>query len=199
MNVDSDLFKINHRRIKPKRGRKLIAEPLLADGVFQRSVVLMVEYALSGSMGLVLNKPSGFDLRNLVPSIKDVKEPVPVFSGGPVGNDRLFYVHRLGHIIPNAVELDNGLYIDGDFESVVAYIESGNPVNENIRFFLGYSGWDAGQLDAEIGDGVWVVSPHKGIELDMYIDEGAYWMNAVREMGASYRVWMCFPKMPWLN
>ena len=199
MNVDADLFKINHRRIKPSRGRKLIAEPLLSERIFQRSVVLMVEHALSGSMGLVLNKPLGFDLRHIVPSLGEMAETIPVFNGGPVGNDRLFYVHRLGHVILNAVDLGNGLYIDGDFESVVAYLKSGNPIHENICFFLGYSGWESGQLDAEIEEGVWVVSPHKEVELGACIAGESYWKSAVREMGPSYKLWLSYPKTPWLN
>ncbi len=199
MNINADLFKINHRQVKPKRGRKLIAEPLLSDSVFQRAVILLVEYAFSGSMGLVLNKPSGIDLRQVIPSVKGLKEPVPVFSGGPVGNNRLFYIHRLGHIIPDAVELSDGLFINGDFDSIMAYMMSGNPVNENIRFFLGYSGWEGGQLDAEIEEGVWAVSPHKRTDLNVCVDGDLYWKNAVRELGADYRVWLSFPKMPWLN
>lgn len=199
MNIDSDLFKINHRRIKLKRGRKLIAEPLLSDCVFRRSVILLVEYTSSGSMGLMLNKPSGIDLRQIVPSVGGVEESVPIFIGGPVGSNRLFYIHKLGHIIPDAVKLSDGLFINGNFDSIIAYIKSGNPVNENIRFFLGYSGWDGGQLDAEIEEGIWVVSPYKEVDLDACIAGEPYWNNAVREMGSEYKVWLSFPKVPWLN
>lgn len=199
MNVNADLFKINHRRVKPKRGRKLIAEPLLSGSIFQRSVVLLVEYSSPGSVGLVLNKPLGFNLQQVVPVVSGVEAPIPMFSGGPVGSDRLFYVHRLGHLIPNAIELSEGLYIDGDFDSVISYVKSGNRVDGNICFFLGYSGWDEGQLDAEIDDETWVVSPYGGVDLNACITGESYWVDAVREMGPDYKVWLSYPKTPWLN
>lgn len=59
---------------------------------------------------------------------------------------RLFYIHTLGRIVSGSIEIAEGLYIGGDIEEILSYIRRGNTVEGHIKFFLGYSGWEAGQF-----------------------------------------------------
>ena len=158
MKLKSEIFRINYDQQAPRTGNLIIAEPFLKEIWFQRGVICLVEYNKSGAMGLVLNKPSELYLNNLIEGLSDVEE-IPVFYGGPLSNDRLFYMHTLGYLIPDSIEIKPGLYIGGDFEAITSYLKSGNKIRQHIKFFLGYSGWSAGQLDEEIGSHIWAVSP----------------------------------------
>ena len=73
-------------------------------------------------------------------------------------SDHLFYIHTLGRLVPGSIEIAEGLYIGGDIDVILSYIRSGNTVEGHIKFFLGYSGWEAGQLEEEIANIYWIVS-----------------------------------------
>ena len=65
-------------------------------------------------------------------------------------NERLYYLHTLGSVVPDSVEVIDGLYVGGDFECIREIINMGAIVEGNIRFFVGYSGWEKGQLRKEL-------------------------------------------------
>ena len=104
MKLESGLFRTPCSSIKPARGCLLVSEPLLTDSYFQRSVIFLIEHNTEGTMGLVLNKPSGLVLNRLVEGLEELTE-IPVFCGGPMSGERLYYLHTLGHLIPNAIEV----------------------------------------------------------------------------------------------
>ena len=84
--------------LKPKKGKLLIAEPSLTGDVsFNRSVVLLAEHNGEGSVGFILNKPLNYSMNELVTEI-DV--PFPVFNGGPVEQDNLYFIHKVPELIP---------------------------------------------------------------------------------------------------
>ena len=91
--------------------------------------------------------------------IKEFKyiEDIPLHKGGPIGTDTLFYLHTL-HEIPGTLPINNGLYLNGDFDAIKKYILQGNPIKGKIRFFLGYSGWECEQLIQEIKENTWIIS-----------------------------------------
>ena len=129
-----DIFKIKHNDLRPEKGKILISEPFLQDAYFQRSVVLLVEHDHNGSMGFVVNKPTGLIVNDFFPELK--KFPIlPIYLGGPVSSNRLFFIHSLGPVIPDSVKIEENLYFDGDFEALKRYMLSGNPFNERIKFF----------------------------------------------------------------
>lgn len=198
MKLKTEIFKIDHNHVPLKNGRFLISEPFLSEVYFQRSVILLIEHNTAGSMGIVLNKQSGLMLNGIVGDLDDVAE-IPVYLGGPVSTDRLFYLHTLGYLIPNSIRIAEGLYIDGDFDAVLSYIRSGNPVDGNLRFFLGYSGWEEGQLKKEIHENTWVVSSKLRIEQALKGEGDLSWRDAVASLGSKYRVWLNYPKNPYLN
>jgi len=131
-------------QIKPKKGYLLVAEPsILGDVSFNRSVILLADHNTEGSVGFILNKPMDFFLNDLLP---EIEIPLSVYNGGPVEQDKLYYIHKTPELIPNSMKISEGVFWGGDVKSVIQLINDGQIGNKDIRFFLGYSGWDANQL-----------------------------------------------------
>ncbi|PIF06721.1 MAG: hypothetical protein CSA36_00230, partial [Draconibacterium sp.] len=100
MGENLDIFKIKTNNIAPKKGRILIAEPFLPGDYFSRSVVFLVAYSQKGAVGFILNKRIDFSLQEVFPDFPDFE--ARVFLGGPVSGDSIFYIHRLGNIMPGS-------------------------------------------------------------------------------------------------
>jgi len=181
----------------PEKGNILIAEPFLSDIYFDRSVVLLVEHDSNGSMGFVLNKMMPEKMKNFFPEMKDADD-IPVFRGGPVGANRLYFIHTLGNTIPGTYEVMDGLYFGGDFDIIKSYIASGNPVEGKIKFFLGYAGWEQNQLDEEIAIHSWLVSKTGQAKI-MKSDGEIFWKKSLLDLGDQYKSWTNFPRHPFMN
>jgi putative transcriptional regulator len=192
-----DLFKIKHNTLLPEKGKILISEPFLQDMYFQRSVILLIEHSTNGSMGFVLNKKTNLLLNIFIEGLEETPF-IPLFRGGPVSSDRLFFIHSLGDEIPDSVQIDDNLYFDGDFESLNYYLLSGKPVEGKIKFFLGYSGWTKNQLADEIKRDSWLVST-ASVRKILLAESETFWKNSVEAMGGSYKHWINYPKDPLLN
>jgi putative transcriptional regulator len=141
-------------------GALLVSVPQMLDPNFMHTVVLMVEHGEGGALGLVVNQLTELRLGDLVEGhpLLDGFD-FPVHSGGPVGRDSLQFVHRLPHVIGGGVDLDDGLALGGRLEDLAEGLASGDASPENLRFFVGYSGWGVGQLEAEFDTGSWVPAP----------------------------------------
>lgn len=196
MNIDSDIFKIQSNDVLPSRGRILISEPFLRDTTFGRSVILLIDHSNEGSMGLVINKKLPFLVNDIITEFKYLDE-IPLYKGGPVATDTLFYLHTLAEI-PGAISISKGLYLNGDFNEIKKYILQGNQVNERIRFFLGYSGWESEQLSNEIRENTWLVSEEEKSYL-MKNGTKDMWKQALEKLGSKYETWSRFPQVPTLN
>jgi len=198
MAQNKDIFKIKHNDMRPQKGRILISEPFLHDICFRRSVVLLVEHNIRGSMGFVLNKCTDLVINDFVPEFKDLAE-IPIYLGGPVNMNHLFFVHRLGKKIPDSHEIiDNDLCFDGDFEVLKRYILNNNPVEENIKFFLGYAGWTDNQLTSEIISNSWLISTSSSKDMMLARDD-TFWTRSVQSLGAPYDIWTKYPVYPEMN
>lgn len=145
---------------KARQGCFLIAEPFLNDGFFKRSVILLaIHNNQEGSLGFIINKPiTNIYLSDLVRSFENAND-WPVFSGGPVQNSTLFYIHSIGDIVPNSKKITDDIYFGGDFEIIEQLIKSNEATPRDIKFFLGYSGWAENQLDEEIMNNSWLTCP----------------------------------------
>ena len=140
---------------KPQKGALLIASPTQSDSYFQKSVVLLAEHGPNGSLGFILNKSLHMSLNHLV----DFDSSEEVFFGGPVGKDNLYFVHSLGHQVDGAIPIAENLSWGGEFEWMKNALAQEQVPYKNARFFVGYSGWESGQLQAEIADKAWIVTP----------------------------------------
>lgn len=196
MNIDSDIFKIQSNDVLPSRGKILISEPFLRDATFGRSVILLIDHSNEGTMGLVINKKLPLLVNDIITEFKYLDE-IPLYKGGPVATDTLFYLHTLAEI-PGAISISKGLYLNGDFNEIKKYILQGNQVNERIRFFLGYSGWEGEQLSNEIRENTWLVSEEEKSYL-MKNGTKDMWKQALEKLGSKYETWSRFPQVPTLN
>jgi len=177
------------------KGKLLIAEPFLGDPNFERSVVLLCEHNAQGSFGLVLNQTTNLHLDDV---IENVYGELPLYIGGPVEQNTLHFIHRLGHEIDDSVDIGNGIYWSGDFESVKTLINIGKISEKDIRLFIGYSGWSAGQLDGEMNRNSWIVSETDAhFIFDTPADQ--FWRAILKRMGGEYKVLSNYPTDPRLN
>jgi len=186
------LLNINYNNVRPQKGKVLISQPLMMDGWFRRAVVLLTEYSEKGAIGYVLNK-------NITVSIEGLMDDFPtneISIGGPVASNTLHYMHTFRNI-PDAVEIVSGIYWGGNFETISQYLSMSVMKPEDIRFFIGYSGWSAKQLDEELENNSWLVSdirPSKIIQPPRDL-----WLESVKSMGEPYQMWTTFPENPGLN
>lgn len=180
-------------------GDLLISSPLLHDPNFSRTVVLLIDRDESnGFLGLVLNRVIDITLSDI--SVFESSAPnIPLYQGGPVDLQRLFWLHTLGDRISGSVEIMPGLYVGGSFEEVQSYIESGLPTEGQIRFYLGYSGWVKGQLENEVEHGAWKVSRTPDPQSLLVGAGEEYWCEQVKYLGPDYRHWLMLPSNPSLN
>lgn len=190
-DIRSTLFDIRLNNNEPTPGSLLVAEPFLKEEHFNHAVILLLDYDKDdSSMGLVVNKSTGYSLGQL---IEGFENEMPVYSGGPVGTDRLFYIHCLGDIIKGSIEIAPGLWVGGDFDSIKEYLKAGYPTEGYLRFFLGYSGWQPGQLDEEVGNNVWAVVNKYDAKNLLADSDDTTWHRTVREMGDRFRGWLYHP------
>ncbi|WP_129698105.1 YqgE/AlgH family protein [Parabacteroides goldsteinii] len=198
MATYNNIFKITHNNLLPAQGSILISEPFLQDAYFQRSVVLLVEHNTQGSMGFVLNKKTDLIVNTFFPELEEYPE-IPIYLGGPVSANRLFFIHSLGDlIVPDSVKIKDRLYFDGDFQTLKRYMQNGHSIEGKVKFFLGYSGWTEGQLGNEINKNSWVVS-HAAKENVLLADGESFWKNSLEQLGSNYEAWTKYPKDPYLN
>ncbi len=161
-----------------------------------RSVVLLCEHNEQSSFGLVLNRKLDQTLDFFIHELKGIT--LPVYYGGPVQLDTLHFLHRLPDAIPGGQEIQGGIYWGGDFRIVIQGLLSGTLDIDNIRFYLGYSGWSAGQLQEEIDQKSWLTVPgNEKLVFDSHFD--SLWKDALKEMGGAYEQLIHYPIDPQLN
>lgn len=184
----------------PVRGSLLVSEPSLDDPHFNHSVVLMLDYDAEGeSIGVVLNRDTSALLSQAIDGVR-LGHDASVFAGGPVGTDRLLFIHALGGIISDSKEIAPGLYLGGNVEDAIEYVNDGYPVDGAIRFFIGYSGWSKGQLDEEIASGSWIVTSSE-LSSDVLLSQSGshLWHTVVKGLGDDFNSWRLSPMHPHFN
>lgn len=157
-------------------GRLLVAMPALTDPNFTRSVIHVLEHdEESGTVGVVINRPSWLQVSEHLPDISDVVVPPPVvFIGGPVEREIALTVVR-----------------EGDDVALVPEPATDRP----CRVFSGYSGWGAGQLAAEIAEGAWHVA--EGGADDVFTPHPErLWSDVWRRQSGALRMLATYPVDP---
>lgn len=192
--LDYRLSELNH--LEPKKGRLLISDPFLPDPYFKRSVVLLVDHNEKGSLGFILNKPLEISLGDT--ELKIDNGQFSMHFGGPVQSTDLFYIHNKGEQVEGSSAVKDGLFWGGDFKIIEAMIKDGTLRENDIRFFVGYSGWEANQLDKEIKEDSWLV--HETDLTDIFhSDSENLWKNILRELDSEISILSTFPEDPNMN
>ncbi len=191
MKVDYDFFKIQSSLI-PQRGRIIVSEPFLPGNYFSRSAVLLVDHSPNGTVGFILNKPIETRFNQFLTIIPSFR--FQVFTGGPVSNDSLYYIHTLGDKISGSLKVKGELYWGGSFEELKLAIATGKAKPDQVKFFVGYSGWSSGQLEDEITGNSWLVT-EADIKMIMKSNQD-FWLESVKNAGGHYKTWRNFPEDP---
>src|SRR5690606_22097202 len=137
-----------------KAGSILISEPFLGDPNFERTVVLICRHDEEGTFGLVLNRRSNLKLTDVLDYFDNGME-MELGIGGPLQHNTLHYIHNRPDF-PAAIPLNETVFWGGDYEYVKTKLSSAEISPDEIRFFLGYSGWTPGQLEEEVSKNVWI-------------------------------------------
>ncbi len=180
--------------IPPKKGRILISDPFVGDEYFERSVVYLCEHSEEGSFGFVLNNLIDVNLKELNDQFPDLD--IQISTGGPVETESMFFIHTLADELNESIALGNGIYIGGDFEQLYTIIDEKHMNENTIRFFLGYSGWEAGQLEEEIAENAWVVAEISDAKEIMEIQQPDTWKYFMNKLGSKYKIMTDFPIDP---
>lgn len=182
---------------KLKKGQLLIAEPsIVGDISFNRSVILLADHNKKGSVGFIINKPLKYTINDLVP---EIKTSFKIYNGGPVEQDNLYFIHNIPDLIPNSIEISNGIYWGGEYETTKNLINSGKITKNNIRFFLGYTGWEEDQLESEMEDSLWILTKNNYKNKIIGKSASQFWKKQIMELGGDYLLWSNAPKNPSLN
>jgi putative transcriptional regulator len=142
--------------MKLKPGIFLNSTNALNSTVFEDVQVYIAEQNIEGALGFVINKTFARKLNELE-EFKDTAD-ITIYNGGPVDNEHLFFIHRRPDLIDEGKIIDSWCYFGGNFKQAIAVINSNAISDADIKIFIGYCGWDAGELEAEIEEGSWTIS-----------------------------------------
>ena len=182
--------------IQPARGKLLLAEPFMEDPYFRRSVVLLCEHNEEGSFGFVLNNYVDVEIDRIMDEIPPFETRISI--GGQVKNSNLYYIHCLGDEIPESIEVAPGIFVGGDFAVLKGLLQRGEVDFDQLRFFVGYSGWSAKQLEEEMERKSWFVADADP-NLVMDVSEDDLWGAIIRTLGKSFEHLAQLPRDPNLN
>tara|TARA_B100000963_G_scaffold236775_1_gene207006 strand:+ start:10373 stop:10924 length:552 start_codon:yes stop_codon:yes gene_type:complete len=179
-----------------KKGKLLISEPLITDKFFFKGIILITHYSKIETLGLMINHPTKYYLNDIIDGIK--KNNFKIYLGGPVAQNTIQFIHTLGGIIKNSIEINNGLFWGGDFSIVKSLINNNKISSNDIKFFMGYSGWSENQLENEIKEKSWILE-NSSTKLCMQNLNSEIWSKIVKKKGEKYAIWANLPINPNLN
>jgi len=182
------LLHVKPTLLKPAAGRILISVPYYNDPFFNRSVVLIIEKDEESCVGLILNQELNCTVRQ---AVSGVKIDMPVYAGGPVMHPTAFALHNF----ENCKESEEILpHVYTGYDNILLAIFEHNAIPAmDFKFFIGYSGWEPGQLEEEISRKMWVVAECNE-ELVLKTPTPKVWEKAVKSLGKEYLHWLEVPK-----
>lgn len=142
-----------------KAGIFLKSTKALNNTVFEYCIIFLSEYNSNDAIGFVINKPFIRKLNEL----EEFKHSpsFPLYDGGPVDKEHLFFMHQRPDLITNGIFIGENIYVGGNFKQAINCINNKSITAEEIKIFIGYCGWDAGELENEIEEGSWIVDEGK--------------------------------------
>lgn len=188
-----ELFKIQSNTLKVSIGDVLVSEPFLNDFYFRRSAILIVDHNDEGSFGVVINKRLNVPFNDIIMGFP--KFDADVYLGGPVDTDSVFFIHTIGEMIPDSHKIMSGLYWSGNINALKAMIKNDLIKSHEVRFYVGYAGWDGGQIRKELEANIWLVGKFSTKEI-LHTMPGKMWSTFVNKLGNRYKLWNKFPVNP---
>ncbi len=135
------------------QGKILSASAALDGSWFEKAMIFITEHNQNGATGFVLNKLFSRKLNEL----EEFKHAaaIDIYTGGPVANEQLFFLHSSPGNIPGGINITANIYQAGDFKKAIALLSNGQISSTKIKIFIGYCGWNSNELEAEIEEGSW--------------------------------------------
>ncbi len=176
------------------KGDILIAKPTLNNDIFNRSVVIITEHSENGSVGFILNKSSNIPLHIFV---SQMNSDSIVYEGGPVDKENIYYLHSRPDLIRESERIAENIYWSGNYEDVREAINMGKIGDDEIRFYLGYSGWSSKQLESELEMNAWILVRER---IDIFRNwEVDLWKKQLTKLGGENLIWINTPADPSMN
>ncbi len=165
------------------QGNFLLATPQMPDPRFQEQVVYICSHNEEGCMGVVINQPSNHNLSEVLKSanisIGDMDYP-PVYIGGPVDMESAFFIYSSEYEAANYLPVSSGVNMSREPRILQDIGRGEGPID--FLFALGYAGWSAGQLEAELSLNGWLTLP-ASYEILFKTEDQLKWRNAALESG----------------
>lgn len=177
------------------KGKILISTPDISGDIFSRSVVLIVEHNENGAFGLILNKKNG-QMSSKFKNFFDFK--IEVYDGGPVENDKVFFIVKNKKVTEAYSEINKDFYITEDIESIISAVLNKELSIHDVKIFSGYSGWSAEQLDNEVQRKMWTVVDIYNLDYTLPNDQ-TLWKSIMQNLGGEYLLWANSPEDISLN
>jgi putative transcriptional regulator len=177
------------------KGKILISTPDISGDIFSRSVVLVVEHNEQGAFGLILNKKNS-QMSSKFKDFFDFK--IEVYDGGPVENDKVFFIIRGKKVTETFTEITHEFYLTEDIENIISAVLNGELNINDVKIFSGYSGWSPLQLDDEIQKKVWTVVDVYNLDYTLPNDQ-TLWKSIMQNLGGEYLLWANSPEDISLN
>ena len=137
-------------------GKILLSSQLMEDPNFKNALLFITEYNEKGAMAFVINKIYERPLNALQEFSNS--PAFALYNGGPVDKEHLFFIHRRNDLITGGIKIVDDIYFGGDFKKAITHINIKTITNTHIKIFIGYCGWDAEELEAEIAEGSWEIT-----------------------------------------
>lgn len=185
----------NEIRKPLRQGSLVLSQPFLNDSVFKRAVCFLCAHTRKeGSFGFIINKISDYKLSDFLANVETIDDPI--YYGGPVATDTLYFLHDNALDITDAQKITQSIYWGGNFDEFIQKYKEVDSNTVKVKFFIGYAGWEQGQLRKEIIEDSWIVTKNK---YDVFGNTEDAWKLIMEDMGDVYQHLSQLPESPTLN
>jgi putative transcriptional regulator len=139
-----------------QKGLLLKSTAALDNTIFAGAAIYITECNAGGAVGFIINR----SFERSIDELEEFKHSVyfPLYDGGPVDKEHLFFIHRRPDRINDGIQISGAIFYGGNFRQAINGINNKSLSAADIKIFVGYCGWDAGELEAEIAEGSWVIA-----------------------------------------
>ena len=183
-----------HNKQKAVQGCVLLSDPFTQDPYFSRSAILLCRHNKKETFGFVLTNYIEIDLHKLDENMPEIISKISF--GGPVEKDNLFYIHTFGKEIEGAEKIMDTLYFGGDYEMLFELIKAEPKRINEVRFFIGYAGWDFEQLNNEMKDHSWIAVTNISEKEILSTSSDHFWKDCMTKQGSKFEMISNFPLNP---
>jgi putative transcriptional regulator len=183
-----------HNKQKAVEGCVLLSDPFTQDPYFSRSAILLCRHNKKETFGFVLTNYIEIDLHKLDENMPEIITKISF--GGPVEKDNLFYIHTFGKEIEGAEKIMDTLYFGGDYEMLFELIKAEPKRINEVRFFIGYAGWDFDQLNNEMKDHSWIAVTNISEKEILSTSSDHFWKDCMTKQGSKFEMISNFPLNP---